>query len=408
MSKSQSLKNFIDDIDMSSPDFYLNTNIHDVWKKLRQECPLVWHPALKNTPGFWVVTSYQLAVSVYKNSEVFSSSSGNIMETLLSGGDSAGGKMLPVSDGERHKILRKAISSYFSVSKLAKIKSEIKINVINLIKDSLNGSSFDFAEKISNIIPIMTICQIIGVPDKDRPLLYEMACKCISSEKKVFNKHESVTARNELLMYFLRLYKSRLMDTGSNKDDLLSHLIGLCDGELRMTQTELIYNCYSLLLGGDETTRLTLTGLVKLFCDYPQIWQELKEGSVSPVHACNEILRWTSVARHAGRTAMTDYELAGKTIERGDLVFIFNSSANFDETIFILPEIPDLNRTPNKHLSFGYGNHFCLGANLARFEIESLMEALRLLISEITLVSIPQPVYSTFLSGYNSLPVKLS
>lgn len=407
MSKELSVNILLGDCDMSSPHFYLRPDLNSVWQRLRENHPIIWHHELGDKPGFWVVTSYQEAVSIYKNSEVFSSSKGNIMDTLLYGGDTAGGQMLPVSDGERHSKLRKAILSYFTSSKLSQIKIKIERDLCDILKNVVERKEFDFAEEVSNLVPILTICEIFGVPVADRKFLYANASKCISSKHVSSQKNESLMARNELLMYFLRFYKSQKKDQ-SHSDDLMNYLIGLCDSDIKMTQEELVYNCYSLLLGGDETTRLTLTGLCKLICDFPKLWEDIKEERINLSIASNEVLRWTSVARHAGRTVMMTHDLSGQRIECGELVFVFNCSANFDENVFLEPSRPDLGRAPNKHLSFGYGAHFCLGANLARIEIEALISAMRVLINDIKIISPPQPVYSTFLSGFHSLPVRVS
>jgi cytochrome P450 len=153
-------------------------------------------------------------------------------------------------------------------------------------------------------------------------------------------------------------------------------------------------NCYSLILGGDETARLAMIGAVQALLDHPDQWRALKEGTAGLDTAVEEMLRWTTPALHSGRTAATDTEIAGTPVRAGDIVTVWNASANRDEAVFDSPGSLRLDRSPNKHLTFAYGPHFCLGSYLARAEIAAVLSALRTRVTTLDRTA-PTPTSST-------------
>jgi cytochrome P450 len=146
---------------------------------------------------------------------------------------------------------------------------------------------------------------------------------------------------------------------------------------------------------------------VTTFARQPEQWQALRDGRVELSTAVEEILRYHSPAMHLGRTATTDVVIGGRTIRAGDLVTAWNASANHDDRVFDRPDVLDLGRSPNRHLTFGFGPHFCLGAYLGRAEMTAVLDALRRTVQDIRLRGEPEPLFSTFLRGYSSLPVEL-
>lgn len=205
-------------------------------------------------------------------------------------------------------------------------------------------------------------------------------------------------------MYFARMANKRKDALG---EDIFGILLQLTREPLKLSQQELLLNSYSLLLGGDETSRLALVGAVKALAEWPAEWRRLQRGEVSVESAVEELLRFTSPAMHAGRTATTPQELAGRTIFPGQIVTVWPCSANFDAAEFAEPHRLDLGRRPNRHLTFGLGHHFCLGAQLARIELGALLNALLATTDSIELAGTPQRLYSNFLGGYAKLPVRL-
>jgi cytochrome P450 len=189
------------------------------------------------------------------------------------------------------------------------------------------------------------------------------------------------------------------------EDNVVTALVNCrIDGE-PLTDEEIVLNCYGLILAGDETSRLAMIAAALNFTRFPEQWQALKDGRVEIATAVDEILRWNSPALHLGRTATADVTIGKRTIRAGEVVTVWLAAANRDAAVFDDPDTLDFGRTPNRHLAFGFGPHFCLGAYLGRTEVTSVVDALRRTVDTIELRGAPEPIYSTFLRGYSSLPV---
>jgi cytochrome P450 len=243
------------------------------------------------------------------------------------------------------------------------------------------------------------------VPDADRPFLLRLTRSALSSDVPDQSPFDVWQARNDILAYFGQLAEERRRRPGSDAVSVLA--ASAPDGE-RLTMDEVVANCYSLILGGDETSRLSMTGAVLALTEHPAQWRTLKDPATPIGAAVDEVLRWTTPAIHFGRTATEDTAIAGVAVKAGDIVTVWNSSAHRDETHFPDPEKFDLLRTPNKHLAFGHGPHYCLGAYLGRAEVGGMLTALRDLVGTVELTGEPRPLYSSMLSGDSSLPVRLT
>ncbi|MEU3261522.1 cytochrome P450 [Streptomyces albidoflavus] len=393
------------DVDLTDPHVHAEQDLHPFFAGLRAHRPVAWHPPrATGSPGFWVVTRHSDMTAVCRDSETFVSTGGNVLSTLLGGGDSAAGRMLAVSDGQRHNRLRRLLWQAFTPPALASLRKRIFAATRSLIAAALERGECDFARDVAAQIPLTAICDLLGVPETDRAFILRHTSSALSSDSAHGSDTDPRLSQAELLLYFARLVRTRRADA---QNDLISLLAsGTVDGS-RLTDDEVVFNCYSLILGGDETTRLAMISGVHALLEQPDQWHALKSGEVSLELATEEILRWTSPAIHVGRTATRDTFLHGEQIRAGDVVTAWTLSANFDEAEYDTPLRLDLARTPNRHLTFAYGPHFCIGAQLARIEISALLSGLRDLVGGIEAAGLPRPIYSTFLRGFSSLPVHL-
>ncbi|MER7395898.1 cytochrome P450 [Streptomyces sp. NPDC000151] len=392
-------------VDLTDPRVHAEQDLRPLFAELRAGRPVVWHPPRSaGAPGFWVVTRHADMTAVCRDADRFVSTGGNVLSTLLGGGDSASGRMLAVSDGHRHNRLRRLLWQAFTPAALASLRERIFAATGSLIAAALEKGESDFAQDVAARIPLTAICDLLGVPEADRAFILRHTSSALSSDSAQEADAGTRLSQGELLLYFARLARARRADA---QDDLITLLAnGTVDGG-RLTDDEVVFNCYSLILGGDETTRLAMISGVRALLEHPDQWRALKDGSVSLESATEEILRWTSPAIHVGRTATQDTVLHGEQIREGDAVVAWTLSANFDEAEFDRPLRFDLARTPNRHLTFAYGPHFCIGAHLARIEISALLAALRDLVGSIEAAGPALPIYSTFLRGFSSLPVRL-
>lgn len=389
-------------LNLADPATFVRPDLDELWRYLRRERPVYLHPATEYGPAFWVITRYADVLSVYKDADTFSSQSGNMLTSLLAGPDPAGGKLLAVTDPPRHTALRAMLLRSFSPRVLKHISDGVRLRAQRLVADAVAAGECDFARDVAEHVPMGTICDLLGVPGSDRNRLLELSKRALSSEEADPSAEDTRIARNEILFYFAELARRRRADP---QDDVVSTL-ATCHVDGRpLTEEEVVLNCYGLILAGDETGRLAMIGAVLDFVRHPGQWRALKEGRVPLSNAVEEILRWNTPAMHLGRTARTDVVVGGRMIRSGDLVTVWNASANRDEEFFDDPDTFDLGRTANKHLAFGYGPHFCLGAYLGRTEVSAVVDALRSMVGRIELRGEPRPLYSTFLHGYSSMPV---
>lgn len=373
-----------------------------LWRRLRSERPILRHRAVNGGPEFWVVSRYHDNQAIYRDGRRFSTERGNMLSTLLAGGDSAGGRMISVSDGRRHKDLRAMILTTFSQNALERVAERVRAYTRRLLAEAVERGTCDFAADVAARVPMNTICDLLGVPESDRDHLLALNKKVVSSDGPDHTELEARIARNELVMYLTELVEGR---RGRPGDDVIGTLANAqAEGEPLDTY-DIVLNCYSLLLGGDETSRFSMIGAVHALADRPDQWEALRRGEVGLGTAAEEIVRWATPIMHIGRTATEDVTIGDTVIRDGDIVTLWNSSANRDERVFEHPDRLDLGRSPNKHLGFGFGAHYCVGVFLARAEIGALLDGLRTLVAGIEPAGTPEPIYSNVLQGFSTLPV---
>jgi cytochrome P450 len=389
-------------IDLVDPRTYVEHDMHAVWREWRRSRPVFFHDG---DPGFWVVTRHRDNSALYRDNKRLSTARGNMLATLLAGGDTAGGRMVSVSDGRRHKDLRGVILKAFSQRALELVGQRVRAFTRDLMTTVVDRGECDFARDVGAIVPINTICELLGVPQADRPYLLDLNKQALSSDNPDHTELDARLARSELILYLTDLVDQRRSAPG---EDVLSLLAAeTVDGE-PLSSHDVVLNCYSLLLGGDETSRFSMIRAVQALAEHPSQWAALRAGGLDIAVATEEVVRWATPIMHVGRTAVADVELGDYVIREGDIVTLWNSSANRDDEVFAEPDVFDLARTPNKHLGFGFGAHFCVGVYLARVEIAALLESLRDLATGIELTAPPRRVYSNVLDGVSALPVRFT
>jgi cytochrome P450 len=392
-------------VNLADPAVHADMDLTEFWRELRREQPVHWNPASGSAPGFWVLSRHSDIMSVYRDETKFTSENGNVLDTLLRGHDTASGKMLAVTDGQRHRDVRNALLKAFSPRALGRVVERVRDGTAGRISMALQLGELDFAAEVADHIPMGTICDLLGVPGYDRPYLLRLNKSALSSDNPGETDSDAWAARNEILMYFLELAAERRREP---REDVVSALATASINGEPLTPHEIVFNCYSLILGGDETSRFSMIGAVHALIEHPDQWQSLKSGRAALDTAVEEVLRWTTPAMHFGRMARQNLQVRDQAVQAGDVVTLWNCSANRDEEVFAAPDMFDLGRAPNKHLTFGFGPHFCLGAYLGRAEIHSLLEALRSQVGHIEAAGEARRTRSNLLSGFSRLPVVLT
>lgn len=393
-------------VDLTDPQTFLDHDPQALWRRYREESLVHWQPVNgSRMPGFWAITKYADVVDIYRNNKEFTSERGNVLVTLLQGEDSASRKMLAVTDGPRHREIRNLMLKSFSPRVLEPVVAGIHRRTRELVEQALRLGSLDFVTDVADHIPINTIGDLMDIPAGDRERLVEWNTQTLSRHSSEDSALDEVMARNEILLYFSELAAKRRRNPG---EDVISALATATVDGKPLSEDEIVFNCYSLILGGDESSRMSSIGGLIAFSEHPEQWRRLKSGEVGADSATEEVMRWTTPAMHFGRRALVDVPVRGQVVKAGDVVTLWNSSANFDEDVFADPYAFDIARTPNKHVAFGHGPHFCLGAFLGRVHVNAMVEALRTRVARIELTGPPQRLYSNFVYGYSGLPVELT
>lgn len=387
--------------DPADPAFHASPDRFDAWRAARRAHPVAW--ASSNIYGeFWSVTTHDLAREVLQNPSCFSSASG-----MRLGGDAravalASGRMLVVTDGSAHRRLRAAHSAWLSSTAIDGIHSDIERHIDNLLTTLIGkGGSFDAVRDFGTVIARQVLGRVLGIPNADWARLGELTDAAYATNVA----QEAAQAHGELLMYLYGLLEQR---RANPQDDFVTALAtATVDGRL-LTDDEVLLNCDGMLSGGLETTPLAVAGALVAFAENPDRWQEIRTRPGLVDSAVEEILRWTSPPGHVMRTALTDISLGEADIRSGDRVVVWLPSANRDEVVFPDGQRFAVDRTPNPHLTFGGGPHYCVGAVLARLELRCMVDTLTRRVSSITVSGREERRQSNFLHGHHTAEVTIS
>ena len=394
-------------VDLSNGQNFAQGFPHDFFRHLRHHEPVFWHEPTEHTPGgegFWVVSRYDDIDHVFRHPELFSSEKGPgrpyAGTSLLD--DPYAGKMMIQTDNPKHARLRALVTSGFTPATLARLEADVRQLTTEILDGVANDETFDFVERVARELPLQVICAMVGVPREDRGQLIEWL------DQGVAEPSEGIIAA----AYFrkVRDYGRALIQAKKQTptQDILSNVIQARIEGQSLTDRELESFFIMLFAAGSETTRSALGGAMLAFIQNPGQLAKLREDSSLMRWTLEEIVRWTTPSIYKRRTAMAETEIAGQTIEVNQKVTIWEMSANRDESRFDRPFEFDIARKPNRHIAFGAGVHFCLGANLARLEIRCVLEELMRRYRGFSLAGEPAWTPSNRLLGLKSLPVRFS
>ncbi|GAA2597813.1 cytochrome P450 [Dactylosporangium fulvum] len=387
------------DVDLLDPDVYAVENQPRLWRRLQDDCPVGWHEPKPGVPGFWVLSRYADIMEVFKDPATFSSARGNILGTLLAGGDPAGGQMLAVTDPPRHRDLRRILQGGFSARSMRRIADSVRVVARRLVAEAVERGGCDFVADVAARIPLEAICELLAVPVEDRPRMLELTSTALDADSTPL---AAARAQSDIMNYYAKLVPER---RANPQDDAVSMLaVGVIDGR-PLTEVEVYLNCYNLIIGGDETTRFSAAGGLLALIQHPDQWRVLKERPDVIDSAVEEVVRWTSPALHIARVATVDTTIRGARISAGEIVSLWIGAANRDVEVFEDPYTFNLARTPNRHMAYGFGPHFCLGGALARIEMQILFEEIRNQAGSVSLAGDVEYSRSNFLAGVSRLPV---
>jgi cytochrome P450 family 142 subfamily A polypeptide 1 len=347
----------------------------------------------------WGVTRYADVRAVSADPATFSSAGGIRPDTGPT-------SMMIDMDDPAHLRRRKLVNRGFTPRRVRDLQPRIVEVVDGLIDAVAERGECDFVADIAAWLPLVMIGDALGVAPEDHPTLLEWSDDLMRGQGQT---DDELVGRMLAAFEGYSTYISGVIDDrrGCPRDDLMSVLVHAeVDGD-RLDHDELLFESLLILIGGDETTRHVITGgLYQLLADRSR-WERLQADRSLVPGAIEESLRWVSPIKNMARTATRDVELGGRTIRRGQKLLLLYPSANRDEQQFDDPFTFDLTRSPNDHVAFGFGPHFCLGASLARLELHVAFERVLDRLPDLHLADEAEPALrpANFVSGYESMPV---
>ena len=320
-------------------------------------------------------------------------------------------RTLLIMDPPEHRAMRALVSSRFTPRSMKRIVDEVD-GITNQILDaaSTNGEirEADFVESISAPIPIWVIAEMLGVPKERWRDLYDWTNQSVGSNDPEFNDGRpplevQAEAMGKIMEYFQELSEERKKDP---RDDLVSILVHAeVDGE-PLCEADLLGYYNMILTAGNETTRNAMSGALHLLIQHPDQFERLRAEPELLESFVEESLRYVTPVIHLCRTSTEDFELRGKKIRAGEPIVMFYPSANRDEAIFDRPDEFDITRHPNPHLTFGIGEHFCLGTHVARLEMRTVFRHLLRRLKHIELVSPPERLAFATVGGIKHMQIR--
>jgi len=396
------------DIDLVNPDNWVPGVPHEAFKVLRKHAPVFWQEMPGDDAGFWAITKYEDVVAISKDPLTFSSFKGGTILRDLPEEDLKNTQTIMLNmDPPQHSKYRKLVSQGFTPRMTAALEPRARAATTEILDKVMAQGQCDFVREIAAELPLIVIAELVGVPLEDRHKVFEWSNRLIGFDDPEI---EGGAEKGKMAAMEMWLYAHELADKRKDapRDDFVSLLLNSAvDGE-KLTQME--FDSFFLLLAvaGNETTRNLISGGMLALIENPAERQKLLDNPALLPTAVEEMLRWVSPVSQFRRTTTRDTEIRGQKIREGDKVVIYYQSANRDEDIFTDPYKFDVARSPNNHIAFGIGEHFCLGANLARLEIRVMFEEILRRMPDIELAGPVRRLRSNFINGVKEMPVKFT
>ncbi|HEY2080024.1 MAG TPA: cytochrome P450 [Streptosporangiaceae bacterium] len=395
-------------LDLTDPDLYASRVPHEEFAALRRAAPVRWNPQPSdmgfNDDGFWAVTRHKDVVAISRDSDTFSSYENGAIIRFPSGNTRDQVELQRVimlnTDPPHHTKIRGIVSRGFTPRAINDLRDVLSQRAAKIVATALEQGTGDFVTDVACELPLQAIAELIGVPQEDRHKLFTWSNDMVGYDDPDY-QGDGETAAAEVLGYSMLMAEDR---RACPRDDIVTKLVNAqVDGE-ELTSDEFGFFVILLAVAGNETTRNAISHGMLAFLDNPAQWELFK--AERPRTAVDEIVRWATPVTVFQRTATRDVELGGQQIKAGQRVGMFYRSANFDDEVFDHPEQLDILRDPNPHVGFGgTGAHYCLGANLARLEIDLIFNAIADAMPDISKAGDPQRLRSGWLNGVKRLPV---
>lgn len=397
----------LDQIDVTKPRLFVDDTIGYYFERLRRDDPVHYHQN-QFYGGYWSVTKYQDIMQVDTNHAVYSSdwTHGGIgmfdapMDQRL--------QMFIAMDPPKHDEQRKTVSPIVAPANLATMSHTIRERTARVLDGLPRNETFNWVDRVSIELTTQMLATLFDFPFEDRRLLTRWSDITTAQAGEghiIKSEEERWVELGKCASYFTRLWNERV--NAPPKTDLIS-MLAHSPATRNMSPREFLGNLMLLIVGGNDTTRNSMTGGLLALFENPAEFAKLRANPALIESMVPEIIRWQTPLAHMRRTALVDTELRGKKIRKGDKVVMWYLSGNRDEEAITEANRFIIDRArPRQHLSFGFGIHRCVGNRLAELQIKILWEEILKRFPVIEVVGPPQRVFSNFVRGYSALPVRI-
>jgi cholest-4-en-3-one 26-monooxygenase len=400
----------IDERDLISASRYAESGYpFEAWKRLRDQDPVHWVETLERKP-FWAITRHADITAISRNPKQF------LNAPRLTVGSNQGAdlpvRMLLNMDPPEHHAYRSLVNKRFTPRALRGLSGQvdaIATSLIDAIADDGATGEIDFVERVSARLPIWVIAEMLGVPRSDWKMLFDWTNRTVGAGDAEFQSNGMSgadtmnDAAREMFEYFATMADERRKRPTDDLASALTH--AAIDGQ-SMPEYELLSYFFLLVVAGNETTRNATSGGLLALIEHPDELEKVRRDPDLIDPMVEEILRWTSPVVHFCRTASEDVELHDQKIRAGDSLCLFYPSANRDERVFEHANAFRAERYPNRHIAFGVGEHFCLGAHVARLELRVLFRRLIERVARIELAGDIVRLRSSVIGGIKHMPIR--
>ncbi len=398
----------IETLNPAQADLFVGDTLWPVFERLRKESPVHWSPSNGVYPGFWSISRYQDIMAVDTNHEVFSSADGIVLQTLeskIEADKRPRGSSFIAMDPPGHDIQRKAVSPAVAPHNLQAMSPIIREEAGKILDSLPIGEEFDWVDRVSMELTAMTLATLFDYPQAKRRELTFWSDMFTNAPghgpaKSWAHKREQADACFDA---FDGMWAERV--NAEPKFDLIS-MMAHAEATRNLSPTDYHSNVILLIIGGNDTTRNTISGSIYALNKNPDQYAKLRANPTLIPSMVSETIRWQTPLAHMSRTATRDIEMGGKTIKAGDTVVMWYVSGNRDEAQIENPNAYDIERArPRNHLSFGFGIHRCVGNRLAELQLTIIWEEILKRFPEVRLAGDPVRTHSVFVKGYETLPV---
>lgn len=396
---------------LADPDTFRDGPPHAALAELRRTSPVAWQPY--GSSGFFAVLTHPDVVEVARRTDVFSASRGGVvLEDLDEQSLQMMRHMLLAMDPPEHQVHRRPLVESFKPSVVAGLEGQVREICRQVVADAAgrardSGSGeIEFVHDVAARVPTQVIGKLMGLPETDWDYLHGLAQRQTSGQDAdIAGADSGENPSVEMAMYAIKFAAQRRLEPP--QPDLTSLILETDFGGEPMSDIDFGSFFVQLVTAGNDTTTTLLSAGLLTLLDHPDQLAELRAVPGLLPAAVEEILRYANPLHYFRRTTTADTELHGTAIPAGSKVAMYYTSANRDETVFTEPDRFDIRRSPNRHLSFGIAEHFCLGAHLARLEGRVFFEELLGSFEDIELAGEPARIRSNLNNGYKRIPVRL-